>query len=100
RNGKPNEQNGLDQHDRKLEVRGNSAANTGMIGFRMAAPAKTDQDKNEKGRPSEKKCAHKPVRELDDMIDLVAVFGSVRWLAKKFVNQGEASHRICPNPLR
>jgi len=53
-----------------------------MIGFRVAAPAKADQHKNEKGRPSDKKRAHKPVREFEDMIDLVAVLGGVRRLAK------------------
>src|SRR6266404_1411879 len=93
-------QNCLNQHDRKFEVRGNSAANTCMIGFRVAAPAKADQHKNEKGRPSDKKRAHKPVREFEDMIDLVAVLGCVRRLAKKFVNEREATHRICPSLLR
>ena len=30
--------------------------------------------------------------ELDDVIDLVAVFRSVRGLAKKLVNESEATH--------
>src|SRR4029077_640205 len=90
-NREPDEQNSLNQHDRKFEVRGNSAANTRMIGFRVAAPAKADQNKNKKGRPSDKKRTHKTVREFDDVIDLVAVLGGVRRRVEKFVNEREAT---------
>src|SRR5881398_2615493 len=37
-NGEPDQQHRLDQNDRKFEVGGNSAANTCMIGLRLAAP--------------------------------------------------------------
>ncbi len=71
-----------------------------MIGLRVAALVKTDQHKNEKGGPSEKKRPHEPVREFENVIDLIAMLGSVWRLTKKFVNEREASHRICPNLLR
>ena len=63
-----------------------------MIGLRLPAFAEANQDKNKKGRPTKKKRAHEPVRELDDMIDLEAMLGSVRRLAEKFVDQREAIH--------
>ncbi len=71
-----------------------------MIGFRMTTAAKTDQDKNEKGRPAEEERTHEPVREFEDVIDLVAVLGGIRGLAKKFVNECQATHHICSNLLR
>src|SRR5438067_2086254 len=81
RNGEPDQQNSLDQHHRKLEVRRNSAANTGVIRFGVAAFAKADQNKNEKGRPTEKERTHEPVREFENVIDLVTVLGRVWRLA-------------------
>src|SRR5712664_2670046 len=90
RNGEPDQQDRLDQHNGKFEMGGNSTANTGVIGFRVAAPAKTDQDENEKGRPPKEESAHKPVREFDNVIDLVAMLGGVWREANKFVNEREA----------
>src|SRR5438034_538866 len=99
-NGEPDQQHRLDQNGRKFEVGGNSAANTCMIGLRLAAPAESDQHKNKKGRPSKEQRAHEPVGEFQNVIDLVAMLGGVWRLAKKFVNEREATHRICPNLLR
>src|SRR5258707_1284166 len=87
RNREPDQQHGLDQHNGKLEVGRNSTANTGVIGFRVAALAKPDQDENEKGRPPKEERAHKPVREFDNVIDLVAMLGGVWREANKFVNE-------------
>src|SRR5262249_58785825 len=75
RNRDPDEKNRLDQDDRKLKVRRNSTADTIMIRPRLAAFPKTDQDKNEKSGPTGKQRAHEPVRELEDVVDLVAMFG-------------------------
>src|SRR5262249_58993678 len=91
-NREPNEKNRLDQDDRKLKVRRNSTADTIMIRPRLAAFPKTDQDKNEKSGPTGKQRAHEPVRELEDVVDLVAMFGCIRRLAEKFVNEREAIH--------
>jgi len=99
RNGEAQEQHGFDQNNGELEVRGDTAANTGMIGFRMATSAKADQNKKKKGRPSEKQRAHKPVRELQNVIDLIAVLRRVGRLAEKFVNERKATH-TCSNLLR
>src|SRR5437870_11147660 len=42
-NREADQQNRLDQHDRKLEVRRDSTTNTGVIGLWVAALAKTNQ---------------------------------------------------------
>ena len=70
-----------------------------MIGGGMAAFSETDQNENEESRPPDKKCAHEPMAELEDVVDLVAVLGRVRWLPEKLVDEREAIHTF-PNLLR
>src|SRR6266568_726061 len=65
-----------------------------MIGGGMAAFSETDQNENEESRPADKKCAHEPMAELEDVVDLVAVLGRVRWLPEKLVDAREARSTI------
>ena len=81
-------------------MRRNAAAHAGVIGLGMAAFVETNQHKNEKKRPSKEQRSHEPVREFQDVIDLIAVLGGVRRLAEKFINEREAIHQTCPNLLR
>ena len=68
-----------------------------MIGGGMAAFSETDQNENEESRPADKKSAHEPMAELEDVVDLVAVLGRVRWLPEKLIDEREAIHTF-PNP--
>src|SRR5947207_7794597 len=52
----------------------------------------TGSAQKQKGRPTEKERTHEPVREFENVIDLVAVLGSVWRLTKKFINEREAIH--------
>ncbi len=58
----------------------------------MATLVEANQNKDEKRRPTNEERAHEPVAELDDVIDLVTVLGSVRRLAEKFVDERKATH--------
>ena len=73
RNGESNQKKGVDQHDRKLEVRRNAAGDAFVTRDRIALLPKSKEDENEKDPPSNKESAHEPMAELDDMIDLVAL---------------------------
>ena len=55
RNGEADQQNGFDQHDRKFQMRRDAALHAFMIGHRMAALAKTQENINEKGRPADER---------------------------------------------
>src|ERR1700686_1188234 len=92
RNGKPHEQDGLDEDDGKFQVRGDATLDAFVIGDGMFPFAETHKDINEEDRPTEKERAHEPVAELDDVIDLVAVLRSIRRHADELVDQGEATH--------
>ena len=63
-----------------------------MIGDRMTAATESDQYEDEIAEPSEKQRGHEPMAELEDMIDLVAMLGSVRRLTEEFVDEREATH--------
>src|SRR4051794_40662505 len=92
RNRETDEQDNVDEHDRELEVGRDRAGHALIIGAWMTAAAETDETVNEEGGPPDKKRAHEPVRELDDVIDLKAVLRDVRRLAEELVNQGEATN--------
>src|SRR6476620_3227625 len=65
----------------------------------MAAAVKTEQNINEVDRPPDKERAHEPMAELNDVIDLKSVLGSIRRLAEELVNQGQMSaNHIDSNP--
>src|SRR2546426_12369585 len=88
-NREAEEQHGFDQHHGKFQMRRDAALDAFMIGHRMTPFAETKQHKGEESRPPEKERSHEPVAELDDVIDLIAVLGSIRRQAEKFVNQRE-----------
>ena len=92
RNGETDEQDGFDQDDGKFQVRGNAALHAFVIRDRMPALAETQEHINEENRPTDKERGHEPMAELDDVIDLVAVLGSIRRQADQFVDQGEPIH--------
>ncbi len=99
RNREADEQDGFDQHDGKFQMRGNAALHSFVIGDRMLAFPEAQEHVNEESRPADKERAHEPMAELDDVIDLVAVLGSIRRQADQFVDQGELNH-IDPNLRR
>src|SRR6516165_6877312 len=78
-------------------MRGDGALYPGVVGFWMSAPMKTNQNKNEEQRPSDEERGHEPVRELENVIDLITVLGSVGRLPEELIDQREAIHP-CPNP--
>src|SRR4029077_17032035 len=96
RDRKTEEQHRFDQDNGKFQVSGNTAADTFVIGSRMATLAEANQNKNEKGRPPDEEHPHEPVAEFEDVIDLVAVLGCVRRLAEELVDERQATH-ICPS---
>src|SRR4051794_23594755 len=73
-------------------MRRHMAAHTGMIGYRLAALAKPQQDVNKKSRPPDEQRGHEPVTKLENMIDLIAVGRSVGGLAQKLVDERQAIH--------
>src|SRR2546428_11778156 len=89
----------FDQDNGEFQVRRNPTAHAGVVSVRMTTFAETDQNKNEKRRPTKEKRAHEPMSELEDVIDLIAVLGGVWWQAKELVDQRQATH-IYPNPPR
>src|SRR5262249_13772257 len=97
RDGEANKQHGFNEDAGEFQVRGDRTAHAVMISFRMAALVETEQDKNEKSGPTDKERAHEPMRELENVIDLVAMLGSIRRLPEKLVDQREATHP-CSNP--
>src|SRR5258705_11046037 len=76
-NGKSHQQHRFDKHDRKLQVRRDSARHAFVISDWITTPAKTNQNKDKKCRPPEEKCGHEPMAELQNVINLVAVFRGV-----------------------
>ena len=90
RDGEADEENGFDQDDSELEVSRDSAPDPFMIGDGVFAAAETEKDVNEKGRPTDEERTHEPMRELDNVIDLITVLGSVRRQPDELVDQGEA----------
>jgi hypothetical protein len=52
----------------------------------MPAFPEANQNENKECRPAEKKRPHEPMAELDDMVDLIPVGGSVRRLAEEFID--------------
>src|SRR5216117_3087685 len=71
-----------------------------MIGNRLATLPKPKQDINKKSRPPEEQRGHEPVTKLKDMIDLIAVGGSVVGRhSQKLVDQCKAIH-TCSSPPR
>src|SRR5689334_6506565 len=79
-------------------MRRDMAAHTGMTGIWLATLPKPNQDVNKKSRPPHEQDAHEPVTKLDDMIDLIAVGGSVGRLTQKLVDQRKAIHTCLSLP--
>src|SRR6266404_6760487 len=71
---------------------GNAALDAFVIRDRMLTLPETQEHVNEEDRPTDKERAHEPMAELDDVIDLVAVLGSIRRQANQLVDQGEINH--------
>src|SRR4051794_19399971 len=79
-------------------MRRHMAAHTGMIGYRLATLPKPNQDVNKKSRPPDEQRGHEPVTKLNDMIDLIAVGGSVGRLTQKLVDERKAIHTCSSLP--
>jgi hypothetical protein len=71
---------------------GNAARYTIVIGHRMAAVVITKEHVNKESKPADEERTHEPMAKLDDVIDLVAVFGSIRRQTEQFVDQGKPIH--------
>src|SRR6266513_1139832 len=71
---------------------GNAAGDAFVIGHRMSAAVITKEHINKKNKPPDEKRTHEPMAKLDDVIDLVAVFGSIRRHTEQFVDQGKTTH--------
>src|SRR5205807_10589106 len=95
-NRETEEQHRLDQDDRKLQMRRDTAPHTQRIRPRLPTFPESDQHVNKIRRPSNKKTRHEPVTKLEDVIDLISVRGGVRRLSQTSVDQREATH-ICSN---
>jgi len=68
---------------------GNAAGHTFVIGHGMAATVIAIEHINKKNKPTDEERAHEPMAKLQDVIDLIAVFGGVRGLAEEFVDQSK-----------
>src|SRR5437588_63881 len=92
RDSESHQQHRFDEHDRKLQVRRDSARDPFVVSDRITTAPKTNQDINKKCRPPNKKSGHEPMAKLQNVINLVAVFRGVWRLAEKFIDQGQAMH--------
>src|SRR5436189_809241 len=79
-------------------MRRNRTAHTSMIGNRLTTLSKPKQDVNKKSRPPDEQRGHEPVTKLKDVIDLIAVGGSVRRLTQKLIDQRKAIHTCSSLP--
>src|SRR6266436_4844240 len=70
-NREAEQQNGFDQNYAKFQMRGDAAFNTGVVCDGTTAFTEANENDNEERRPADKECAHEPVAELDDVVDLV-----------------------------
>ena len=72
-----------------------------MIGDGVTTAMESDQHENKVTKPSDKQRGHEPVTEFENVIDLIAMLGSVRRLTEKFVYEGEATHidRVVLQPI-
>src|SRR5205814_64571 len=98
-NREAEQQNGFDQNHAKFQMRGDAAFNTSMIGGGMASFPETNQNENEERRPAEKERPHEPVAELEDVVDLIPMGGSVRRLTEEFINQRQATHLLSSSSI-
>src|SRR3954470_5902143 len=99
RHGKANEQDGFNQDDGEFQVSGNAAGDAFVIGYGMPATMITKENIKKKNRPTDEERSHEPMAKLQDVIDLVAVLGTVWRLPEEFVDQSEPTH-TATNPLR
>src|SRR3954467_3137755 len=79
-------------------MRRDMAAHASMIGSRLEALPKPNQDVNKKSRPTDEQGGHEPVTKLNDMIDLIAMGGSVGRLAQKLIDQRKSIHTCSSLP--
>src|SRR5262245_24073680 len=79
-------------------MRRDMAAHSGMIGMRLTALPKPNQDKNKKNRPPDEQRGHEPVTKLKDVIDLKAVSRRIGRLTEKLVDQRKAIHTCSSLP--
>src|SRR5947207_1326264 len=84
--GEAKEEDSLDQDNREFQMRRDAAFHSLVIRSRMPAFPEANQNENKERRPAEKKRAHEPMAELEDVVDLVSVRGSVRGLAQEFID--------------
>ena len=98
-NGESKQEDRFDQYDREFEMVGDRRFDSFVVGHRMTAPAKPEQDKSEIGHPTDKKRAHEPMAELEDMIDLESVLGGIGRLAEELVDEGQTIHTGPALPL-
>src|SRR5205823_10628310 len=92
RHGKADEQHSLNQDDGKFQVRRDPTGHAFVIGHGMAAAMITKEDEQKKGQPSNEESGHEPGTKLQDVIDLIALFGGIWRLPHKLINQGELIH--------
>src|SRR5438477_6170606 len=80
-------------------MRRDMATHASMIGMRLAALPETHKDVNKKSRPPDEQRGHEPVTKLKNMIDLIAVGGSIVGRhSQKLVNQRKAIHTCSSLP--
>src|SRR5438270_6935014 len=99
RNREADEQHNVDENNGKLEVSRNRARDALVVRAWIATLVKTNQDVGEKREPADEERGHEPMRELDDVIDLVAMLGSVRRLTENLINQGETINHTAQDLL-
>src|SRR4029453_16492660 len=93
------QEHGFNQDNREFQMRRDAAFHSVGMSTRMPPFPEANQKENKKRRPTKEERAHKPVAELDDVIDLISVRGGVRRHSQKFIDQREAIH-ICSDPPR
>src|ERR1700692_1998223 len=98
RNSKPEEKHGLNQHNRKFQMRRYWAAHPGMISNGLPCFPEPDQHENKKRGPANKQRAHEPVTKLDDVVDLISMRGGVRRLPEEFIDQRQTIHTYSDLP--
>src|ERR1041385_1139930 len=73
-------------------MRRDAASHAFVTRLGVAFFSKKPEHEKEKGRPPEEERAHKPMAELNDVINLITMLGCIRRHADHLVDQGETNH--------
>ena len=74
---KTEKENGFDNHNPDFQVRRNVTCDPVVARFGIFRCPKFPATNKEKERPTDKECSHKPVNDINQVIDIATVLGEI-----------------------